>query len=291
MKNSPRAVRWTVYALVACLFAVACGFLSHWQFSRNAERATDLALIENNYDADPVPLADLIGDDGRFDAGDEWRPVEVTGEYVASAQTFVRNRPHGGTNAYEVLVPIRTDDGRVFVVDRGWIPPGESAEAPDIVPAVPSGEVTVVARLRPTEQLPSSGRSAPDGQLPTLHVPSVAEIAGDDTLSTVYGSLVSEDPAAADTPHALEDPAEDPGPFLSYAVQWILFAVMGFVFIGYMIRTEIRASAEDDDDPDDIDDVDAMGSSEGSAHLPRPKRPRRRRDRDAEEEDALLDAQ
>lgn len=289
MKNSPRAVRWTVYALIACLFAVACAFLSNWQFSRNAERATDLALVENNYDAAPVPLADLIGDDG-FDAGDEWRPVEVTGTYDADAQMLVRNRPHGGTTAYEVLTPLRTDDGRVFVIDRGWIPAGESAERPDSVPEPPSGEVTVVARLRPSEPEPRSGRGAPEGQLPTLHVPTIAETTGEGTIADAYGLMVSEDPAGVDTPSALEDPENDPGPFLSYAVQWILFAVMGFVFIGYMIRTEIRASREpDDEDEDDEDDPDDAPGSQRKPREPRPRRAPRSRTRDEDVEDALLD--
>ncbi|WP_105565141.1 SURF1 family cytochrome oxidase biogenesis protein [Microbacterium halophytorum] len=287
MKNSSPAVRWTVYALVACLFAVACAFLSHWQFSRNAERAADLALIENNYDADPVPFSDLIGVGDGFSPSDEWRPVVITGEYDVEGQLLVRNRPHGGTSAYEVLVPLRMDDGRTVIVDRGWIPPGEEADAPDAVPAAPEGEVTVVARLRPTEPLPASGRGAPPGQLPTLHVPSAAEVAGPGALTDVYALMVSEEPEAAGTPHALENPEEDPGPFLSYAVQWILFAVMGFAFIGYMIRTEIRASREQDDDPDELDETD-----DAPRRGRRRKRARgeRRRDADMEAEDALLDA-
>lgn len=282
MRNSSRAVRWTVYALVACLFAVACAFLSHWQFSRNAERAADLALVADNYDAEPVALSDLIGGDGGFDPGDEWRPVEITGTYDVAAQMLVRNRPHGGTTAYEVLTPLRTDDGRVFVIDRGWIPAGESAERPDSVPDPPSGDVTVVARLRPSEPEPRSGRGAPDGQLPTLHVPSMADRTGEGTITAAYGLMMSEDPAGVDTPSPLEDPENDPGPFLSYAVQWIMFAVMGFVFIGYMIRTEILAAREPEGDEDDPD---------GDDEAPRErKRPRPRRTRDEDVEDALLDA-
>ncbi|MGO1770580.1 MAG: SURF1 family cytochrome oxidase biogenesis protein [Microbacterium sp.] len=286
MKDSPRWVRWTVYALVAALFAVACGFLSHWQFSRNEERAAQIALVENNYDAAPVPVEELIGEDGAFEPGDEWRPVVVTGTYEQEAQLLVRNRAHGGTSAYEVLVPIRTDDGRLFVVDRGWIPPGQDSDAPDAVPAPPEGEVTVVARLRPSEALPRSGRSAPEGQLPTLNLPAAADAMGAETIVSAYGLMVSEDPQAAETPMALESPEEDPGPHLSYAVQWILFAVMGFVFIGYMIRTEIRAAHDGDSEDEDDEEPE---HDEGQRRPARQRRPRR--DRDAEVEDAILDAQ
>ncbi|REJ04435.1 SURF1 family protein [Microbacterium bovistercoris] len=267
---SSRLVRWSVYVLVAALFAVACAYLSHWQFDRNEERSRQIALVEKNYDADPVPLADAIGADGALDPSDEWLPVALRGTYLADQQVLARNRPHGGTSAFEVLVPFRDEDGRVFVVDRGWVPPAEDS-SPSAVPAPPSGEVTVIVRLRPGEQLPPSGRGAPDGQVPTINLPLIAQQTGlEDVITSAYGQLVSEDPPA-EALGGFDKPTEDPGPHLSYAIQWILFAIMGFAFIGYIIRTEIAKAKED---------------AEG-----RPARAsKRRRDKDAETEDALLDS-
>lgn len=280
MQALPRAGRWAIYISLAVVFAIACAFLSNWQFSRNEERSSQLALVEANYDAPPVALEQLIPAGDALDPADQWHPVRLVGEYVADDQLLVRNRPHGGTSAFEVLVPFRLDDGRVLLVDRGWVAPGEDGPEPDVVPAPPEGQVTVIARLKPGESLPSSGRSAPDGQVPTIHLPLVAEkvsAANGDALElSAYGVMVSEDPQPASRPQPLESPSEDPGPHLSYAIQWILFAVMGFVFIGYVIRTERRHRREDAED----DERDAA---------PRPPASRRR-DRDAEDEDALLDA-
>ena len=281
MQSLPRAGRWAIYISLAVVFAIACAFLSNWQFTRNEERSAQLALVEANYDATPVPLDELIPAGGALDPGDQWHPVRLVGEYVADDELLVRNRPHGGTSAFEVLVPFRLVDGRVLLIDRGWVPPGDDQPEPDAVPAAPEGEVTVIARLKPGEPLPSSGRSAPEGQVPTIHLPLVAAAVSADVGRarelSAYGVMVSEDPAAADRPQALASPSEDPGPHLSYAIQWILFAVMGFVFIGYVIRTERRHRREDAED-----------ESESDATPPRPAS--RRRDRDAEDEDALLDA-
>lgn len=130
--------------------------------------------------------------------------------------------------------------------------------------------MTVLARLRPGEPLPPSGRGAPEGQVPTIHLPTVAALTGDDLVTAAYGQLVSEDPSA-DALGGFPSPTDDPGPHLSYAIQWILFAVMGFGFIGYVIRTEIVKAKEDAGE--------------------RPVRVKKRRDRDADDEDALLDAQ
>ncbi|MGO2683001.1 MAG: SURF1 family cytochrome oxidase biogenesis protein [Microbacterium sp.] len=267
---SNRFVRWGLYLLIAIAFAVACVFLSNWQFDRNEGREADIALVEKNYDAAPVPLGDLIGADGALDAGDEWHPVTLEGEYLVDEQLLVRNRPHGGTSAFEVLVPFRDTDGRVFVVDRGWVPPGEGA-LPDVVPEAPSGTVEVTVRLRPGEPLPTSGRGAPEGQVPTIHLPSIAEMTGSEVITGAYGQMVAESPAATTSLGSFDSPTDDPGPHLSYAIQWILFAVMGFIFIFYIIRTEVQKHRE-----------------EIEGRPAKVKRPRRR-DHDADVEDDLLD--
>jgi cytochrome oxidase assembly protein ShyY1 len=267
---SRRLLRWSVYVLIGIGFAIGCVFLSNWQWERNSSRSAEIDLVETNYDAAPVPLDDVIGADGELDPLDEWHPVTLQGTYLEDEQLLVRNRPHGGTSAFEVLVPFQTVDGRVFVVDRGWVPPGEG-DVPDAVPSPPSGEIEVVVRLREGENLPASGRGAPDGQVPTIHLPSVATLVGGDVITSAYGQLVSEDPSAPAL-NGFDSPTDDPGPHLSYAIQWILFAIMGFIFIGYIIRTEIVKRREE---------------LEGAPVEPRKKR---RRDRDADVEDELLDA-
>lgn len=273
MTRSRTAMRWLGYVAVAIVFAVACAFLSQWQFSRNDERAEQLALIEANYDAPAVAYAEVVPAGAGLDPQDEWRPVVLEGSYRADDQVLVRNRAHGGTSAFEVLVPFESVDGRVLLIDRGWVPPGADQPEPDVVPPAPADEISVTVRLRADEPVPSSGRSAPDGQVPTINTGLVAEQTGvtmiDDGL---YGVMVSESPAPETRPNALASPSEDPGPHLSYAIQWILFAVMGFAFIGYIIRTEVRHHREEADE------------------RPEPRAPRaRRRDRDAEDEDAILD--
>lgn len=301
-RRASPAVRWTAYVAVAVVFAMACAFLSNWQFGRNAWRTAQLDLVAANYDQAPVSLETLLPEGATLDPADQWRPVTLRGTYLADDQLLARNRAHSGTSAYEILVPFRLDDGRVVLIDRGWEPPGNTQPEPDDVPAPPQGQVTVVARLQPGEELPSSGRTAPDGQVPSINLPLVASLlspadAGRLDLSA-YGWLASEDPAPADTPNAMEQPSIDPGPYLSYAIQWILFALMGFVFIGYVIRSERRARREDAEDAAAAAQAAAEAAAAGvtvddepPASLPRRRRrPAARTDRDAEDEDALLDS-
>ena len=290
MQNIPTVGRWAIYLALAVVFAIACAFLSNWQFSRNQERAADLALIERNYDADPVPLDSVLPGTTDFDPEDEWRPVSLQGRYLTDEQVLARNRPHGGTSAFEVLTPLRLDDGRIFVVNRGWVPPASDSSDPAVVPPPPAGVVTVTARLRPSEMAPASGRGAPQGQVPTIDLSGMAEVTGSETITAAYGLMVSEDPSPATRPTELASPTEDPGPFLSYAIQWILFAIMGFIFIGYVIRTEIVQRREDAEDAEDAR-REAIAVRDGAEPLGSPPRPsKRRRDADSDAEDAILDS-
>lgn len=295
-REMPTAARWSMYVGIAILFAIACGFLSNWQFSRNADRSEQLQLVADNYDAAPVALGDLLAPGAQMNPADEWRPVRLEGRYLADEQLLVRNRAHGGTAAFEQLVPFRLVDGRTFLVDRGWLPPGNRQADPDEIPAPPTGDVVIEVRLRPEEAAPTSGRTAEPGQVPTINLGLVAEQTGP-IEQGAYGLLMSESPAPATAPSPVDPPSNDPGPYLSYAVQWILFAVMGFGFITYVIVSERRLRREEaeeaglDGEPEPTPEPERVSTERRRVDPVALHRSRKRpKDRDADDEDALLDA-
>jgi len=263
--------RWFGYLAAAVVFAFLCVLLSQWQFARRDEALVEVTRITENYDAPPVVLSSALPSLDAFDADKKWLPVEITGEYLTDEQLLVRNRPFTG----EVLTPLLLDDGSVFVVDRGWVEPGSTADAPVAVPAPPSGRVTVIAHLKPSEPA-LLGRTAPQGQIPTIELGAVADLLDRPTYTGAYGLLESEDPAPASRPAAAVRPQPDEGPHLSYAVQWIVFAIFGFGGLAYALRQEYRLINADDP------------AERERALLRRAKAARRPTDADAE--DQLLDA-
>lgn len=241
--------RWFAYLGVAIVFAIVCVALSEWQFARKEVKSIEVARISQNYDAAPVPLTELVPDVDGFDEDYRWRSVTLTGTYLSDEQILVRNRPMKQQAGFEVLTPLQLTDGTVFIVDRGWLPNGDTADAPNTVPAAPTGEVTVVARLKNSEAT-IRGRGAPDGQVATINLPQIADLVqhADGPLYTgAYGLMVTEDPAPAEArPTPALRPEADTGPHLSYAIQWIIFALMGFAFLAYAIREEYRRFNSDD---------------------------------------------
>jgi cytochrome oxidase assembly protein ShyY1 len=262
--------RWGAYLALTLVFAVACGLLSWWQWARRAEAVTEIQRVERNYDAEPRPIDEVLPELEAWADDDEWTPVVIRGEYLPDEQVLVRNRVRNGRPGFEQLVPVRLDDGTVFLVDRGWLPLGDGADAvPDAIPQPPAGEVEVVARLRAAEPaLP--GRTAPDGQAASIDVATILGDVDAAGYTGAYGLVASEDPAAEDMPAAAPRPEEDEGPHLSYALQWIAFGVLAFVGLFWAWRRERRIASLPVDE-------------QAAARAPK------RRHEDADAEDAILD--
>lgn len=266
--------RWFGYLAAALAFALACVLLSQWQLDRRDEAVVEINRIVANYDKPAVPVDEALPSLDSFEEGDKWLPVTVEGEYLVDEQILARNRPYNGNPGFEVLTPLLTTDGTVFIVDRGWLP-GGSKDLPDVVPAPPEGQVTVTARLKAGEPA-LAGRSAPAGQVATVELELIAESLDYPAYTGAYGLLASESPAVSEMPLPAVKPMPDEGPHLSYAVQWIVFALFGFFGLGYALRQEYRLVNADDPE------------ERARAAIRRDRASKRKRS-DADIEDELLD--
>jgi len=250
--------RWRRPLALAIVFAIGCGLLSWWQWARYRETAEANALVIANYSATPRPLTDVLHSLTAYRADQQWTQVTVTGRYLPAEELLVRNRTNdigdtsdgdsdGDEAGFELLVPLLLPDGDVFVVDRGFLPVGSTQDRPDVVPDPASGSVTVVARLQADEG-PIPGRTAPAGEIPSIDLKAVAQHVGRPTYTAAYGLMVDETPPAATDPQQLAPPtfSDDEGMHVSYAIQWIAFAVIAFTALFW----SVRRSLSDAGDPD-----------------------------------------
>jgi cytochrome oxidase assembly protein ShyY1 len=237
--------RWLGYLAVAVVFAIACAGLSHWQVDRTNEARNANQLVERNFNSTPVPLATVLPDLTSYRASNEWKQVSVSGRYLQDEELLVRNRPLDGNPGFEVLTPLLLDNGTVFIVDRGFVPTGSKQDRPDHVPEPTTDRVTVIVRLQGSEPV-IDGRTAASGEIQTINLPTVASFVAKPTYTRAYGLMVSESPSVATRPRAQPEPTLDEGLHISYAIQWVLFALMAFLGLGYAIRQEYRIRNADD---------------------------------------------
>lgn len=198
--------------------------LGHWQWSKGNLRAAQAEEFARGSESAEALGSRSLSDVARF------QRVRVTGRFDPARQFLLDNRINAGRPGYEVLAPLERPDGKVILVNRGWIPfSGFREKLPDVFfPADAEVEITGRVDELPVEGL-ASGRAAPDANAPWPKVtsyPSPAE------LSAMLGRPIE--------PRILLLDAREPNGYLrewqppgltadrhwAYGVQWYAFAVL-----------------------------------------------------------------
>jgi surfeit locus 1 family protein len=235
-----RLIRSAVAIAGLLALAGACGWLCAWQV-RRANESSELsarfaaAAAAPALDSAPAALTDEL----RF------RELEVRGQYAPEPQVLLDDRVHAGVAGYEVLTALELPDGRLLLVNRGWV-----AASPDrrVLP-----EVGIEARERAVrgrlERLPRAALK--------LGTPLTTQAARAPVVVAVY-------PTAAELRALLGGPVQDyevlldadaddgfardwqapvmsPDRHLAYAGQWFVFA-LGAVAAAVAVARSARAS-------------------------------------------------
>lgn len=290
--------RWVVAAMMVLIFSIACHFLAQWQLARRAEAQAEIARVQNNFDAAPVPVEDALPARDAFDMNQKWTHVSLTGRYLTDDELVVRNRPCRDASGYAVLTPFETESGAVLFVDRGCVPAGETVNTVAEFAPAPSGEVTIYAHLLPSEPI-VPGRENTADSVGSINLPSLSDRTNLPAFAAAYGVLSSNDDTSA--PYPAERPMPDEGPHLSYALQWYVFALIALAAYIWAARQEARRRREDA-----LAESDSAAPATSSADRPRglserygesgmtgrrtgTATVRPRRSNDADYEDALID--
>ncbi|MEV6874051.1 SURF1 family cytochrome oxidase biogenesis protein [Amycolatopsis sp. NPDC051128] len=233
---------WLALTAVVFTFAICCfTLLAPWQFSRNTEREQQNAALEASFTAAPVPLARLLPPGTVPGQYTEWHLVSITGQYLPDKEVVARLRTVQGEGAFEVLTPLRTTDGTVVLIDRGYVRLDSKSGLLPYAPP-PAGTVQVTARVRADETDPKNRDAFADastgGRLQSYVVDSrVVARAGKLDIRPGYFQLDLGQPGVLG---ALPLPQTDSGPFLSYALQWIAFGTMALLGWLYFTVRELK---------------------------------------------------
>lgn len=113
--HRPRPVAWFFF-----LFGFGlCVTLGSWQVQRLAWKETLIAQIAAaNADA---PLADLPQDAASLEPL-QFRKVAVQGQWIEGIEFHLAPRYFRNQFGYWILAPLKLADGRVVMINRGWVP-------------------------------------------------------------------------------------------------------------------------------------------------------------------------
>lgn len=245
--------QWVILTLVAVALIPTMIDLGFWQLHRHEHKVALNKVITASLAATPVPAESLTSPGARIPHDDLYRRVTAKGTFDTAHEVVVRRRTNAdGEVGYHVLTPFVLDDGKVLMVNRGWIPANGAQTAFPRIPAPAQGETTVTGRLMPDETTAESGiknvQGLPERQVMLISSGQQAQSLGKQVLGG-YVELTS--PAPKDgSPELLPDPEHsDIGPHMAYAIQWWLFSA-GVPFGWFVLaRREARDRTEAAEQP------------------------------------------
>lgn len=213
------------FLILSIAAAIVCLRLAFWQLSRRNERLARNAEVAARLALPEVAAERITGDTASL----RFRRVRVSGVYDYAHELVVTSRTYEGSPGIHILTPLRRS-GRdtAVLVNRGWVYSPDGLHA-DLARWRERDTVTVrgfIDLFPPAAAIPRGGTAR------ALRRPSreAAERIAGYPMAPYY--IVLTDSSArlpAGRIGRVAPPPLDEGPHLSYALQWLAFAIIALV--------------------------------------------------------------
>ena len=226
--------KWIATHILVITLMVVMVNLATWQLDRHQHRKDFNATLVQRFEAPVRPLDELLQSGEPADI--EWLPTAVTGTYLQGEDISLVNVSQNGAAGYDAITPLLLSNGKVVLVNRGFLP--LVAE----FPPAPSGEVSILGRIRATSERRTGAVSDPaTGELAEVQRIDIDRLQQqiDGELVPVYVQLLKSTPTEAPTLSTIADPDFSNGPHLSYTVQWFFFALCAAGGWVALVRREV----------------------------------------------------
>ena len=242
----PDLWRFVLITLAALLCAAITASLGFWQLGRAAQKQQIFDAIARQQALAPWHNAELAGQvplvTQSISAAQQQellhRPAQLQGQWLPEQTIYLDNRQMQGKVGFYVLTPLRLiapNEGKVIIVQRGWVPRNFSDRTALAPVQTPSGVVSIEGRLEaPPSKLMelesgSNGGADPDGQKSRIRQNAdIAQWAQQSGLPLLGLSLVQTRPDTASEGLLRDWPQINAGvqKHYGYAFQWFGLSVL-----------------------------------------------------------------
>ena len=230
--------RWLSFTALVVLAIIGFGLLSRWQWDRADERRVERIAISQAQVLDQV---DYVTDLGEFTR------VRISGTFVDDKTQLVRQRPLDGGNGYWVMTPLiaqtGVDTGVLTWVLRGWLGASTIATAGPLIPPAPPGEIAITGAIRYFEAPLDNVLGLPRGVIAKMSMEELNATMSNATVDNRIVQLISVSPGQEELV-IVPLPDIDETQNISYAVQWILFALVAIIGWFVFLRREAHTTIE-----------------------------------------------
>lgn len=208
--------------------------LGVWQIARLHEKEMLIASVQAGFNSAPESLDKLLAAGA---AGAEWHHVRVSGHFLHDKEQYLFAQGPMGATGVQVVTPFVQADGRIILVDRGFIPdqlrnPARRAQG-EI-----AGQVSLTGVVRLSEK-PGAFTPAPDLKTRLWFikdVPAMAKAAGVPALPVLIEADATPNPGG--WPLGGQTRIDIPNDHLGYAMTWfaLALALLGVYFVYHHSR-------------------------------------------------------
>jgi surfeit locus 1 family protein len=239
-KTSKRRSWRSLLLPAAVAFAVLIG-LGTWQVERKSWKESLIAAMSERLDAPPGPLPAPSAWPNLSQADDEFRRVTFKAEFDTAAEAFVYAgasalRPDTSGAGFWIFTPARLADGRVVVVNRGFMPFFEAKRLPN---RITRGIVEIIGVMRwPETPHWFTPKANPKENIWFVRDPASIAAAKDwGAVAPFYIEQETPLPPGG-WPRPGKIVANLPNNHLQYAVTWYgLALVLAVVFGAYVVKS------------------------------------------------------
>ena len=209
--------RWIILTFLLAILIYLFIELSGWQFDRYHQR------IDRNKDfvtavaGVPIPIENV----SQLNNLKQWGKVSLSGQYLDAESKLVRKRYLKNSLGFWVLTPFQLTNKEIILVNRGWIPSANSSTSELAIPSSPTQQVLIEGYLQPMEKFKENPADLPSNQINDINI----EKFQGSIYPNFYVQIGKSNPAEKDI-GIIYLPEVSNGPHLSYAIQWILFALL-----------------------------------------------------------------
>ena len=208
--------------------------LGVWQLERREWKRDILDRMAANQAAAPISLDELLkGDPLRHEYG----RVKVAGTFEHGKEFHLAARSLKNKVGLQVVTPLKTDDGRIVLFDRGWIP-SEKKEPSKRAEGQTAGRVELTGIVRRSQ---IRGRFVPDNAPDKnvwfqVDVPLMRQLAGAPPDARLDRFFLDADaaPNPGGAPVGGQTRLDIPNDHMQYALTWFLIALaLAGVYLAY----------------------------------------------------------
>jgi surfeit locus 1 family protein len=216
----------TVAVLIATGILIGLGV---WQLQRLQWKLALIAEVSGHMIAPPISLDDAI----KMNAEEaQYRRVALAGRFDNAREVYVFTTDADGAPVYHVLTPFLTDDDRILLVDRGYVP---KAKIDPASRASVDGETRLVGVWR-VPDAPGTFTPAADLAHRIWYARDLKGIAATDRIALAAPVVIEADatPNPGGWPKGGQTVVSFRNEHLSYAVTWFgLAAGLIGVYLAY----------------------------------------------------------